>query len=663
MKKWILGLSATAAVATPLIAVVSCGTHKEANKQTESTDKPEVVVDHAPTQTGVQPQRPAMLPQEGVATVATPEELAAKAQEAIALIDKGLAAQAAAAQVAEDNAYWNAHPSMKYVKQGAKEVLHHETMIEAIEAMDKTLSAQAEASRKAELEAIALHDRVEAQTQADAKEWNSMFRVDNILETAKGYLKYFLQDSSQKITNDQLAKFIFAIDDFVEAQEDGKDIILPFQVLAETLIELITPVQIPQLTPTIVTPQAIYGTDGKLVATHAYSDISNKAGDVVEVIKTLLLQKHSANELLKAESGGIVGFPAYNNLKAIQNDVRNILLQLFPAAEAEIKALPAEALYYAEKGGTVFGIKFQLLDYLLNPANKEVSHFSDFARAKWTRDEAETKFYDIDFVGTSNLARFNQNDYGQVANQDVAISNFLKALDKHIYAKTFGENISQEQFKSAISKFNPTIDNLENIKAVEWVLKAKGTVFTDATGVKYTITSAEVDKNDLTQVHLNLVAQGNQYTVPAMIERTIMGFKRPSDHSFDIVWTQLKDMIPATIVSASSQKTAANYWQNVAKNVVKLLEEKYPSLKSKLDATLVHLDVFDSPTKIFWGVDGQKGFLGMIKRLSAASFAEIKTHVADESSRGNQTYFTTRYTDSIKMVKDLLDALDAASKA
>lgn len=59
---------------------------------------------------------------------------------------------------------------MKYVKQGAKEVLHHETMIEAIEAMDKTLSAQAEASRKAELEAIALHDRVEAQTQADAKE-------------------------------------------------------------------------------------------------------------------------------------------------------------------------------------------------------------------------------------------------------------------------------------------------------------------------------------------------------------------------------------------------------------------------------------------------------------------------------------------------------------
>lgn len=59
---------------------------------------------------------------------------------------------------------------MKYVKEGAKEVLHHETMMEAIEAMDNTLAAQAESARKAELEAIALNDRVEAQAKADAQE-------------------------------------------------------------------------------------------------------------------------------------------------------------------------------------------------------------------------------------------------------------------------------------------------------------------------------------------------------------------------------------------------------------------------------------------------------------------------------------------------------------
>lgn len=535
-----------------------------------------------------------------------------------------------------------------------------------IEDLDRTLDAQATANRNAELEAKEAYRLVHEQMALDQQEWDSMFRVDNILKTANGYLKFFLQEGMTQINNAQLSKFIFAIDDFVEAQDTNTRILETYQVLAETLIDIITPKPIAQLTPTIIAPEAVYTTDGKLVATHAEEQIANKAGDVVEVIKTMLLQKHSANELLKAESGKYVGFPAYNNLKNIQEDIRNILLTVFPSAEREIKALPAEALYYAEKGASVYGIKFQLLDYLLNPANKDVVHFSNFAKAKWTRDEAQAKFYDIDFVGTSNLDQFDHNDYGQNANQDVRITNFLKALDAHIFAKSFGENLSQTNFAEAVSKFAPTVENSANTKAVEWALNSKNTVFNGENGSKFVVSSAEVDKTDMTLVHVKFIAFGNQNTIPMYIERTISGFKKPSDHSFDIVWSHLKETLPASIINVSSQKSAPNHWQNVARGIVKFLEEKYPALKSQLDATLANLDGWESPTKMFWGFDGSKGFLGMIKDLSATSFAEIKSHIKDEIVHynvGNRKYFDAKYSASITMASNLLDALEKASQA
>lgn len=93
-------LGATATVATPVVAVVSCGSTKkntEQHKETTNTQKPQVVVDSATHNQGTEIA--------GLPGVVSPEDLAAKAQEAIALIDKGLAAQAAAAKVAEDNAY------------------------------------------------------------------------------------------------------------------------------------------------------------------------------------------------------------------------------------------------------------------------------------------------------------------------------------------------------------------------------------------------------------------------------------------------------------------------------------------------------------------------------------------------------------------------------
>lgn len=587
-------LGATATVATPVVAVVSCGSTKkntEQHKETTNTQKPQVVVDTATHNQGTEIA--------GLPGVVSPEDLAAKAQAidaqikaAIASFDKAVLAmeekidadQEAEIQrrheehAKETSAYdaQFANPLKQEKIQTAEEIskhLAHEEEMTKQEAEEQTEydelkaqqeSAERQARHQAEIDAqnlidfnnaadlefesikeVANHERHEAELLAqDAaiKAASDVSLSAHILVKAieihkAGALATPTQlESLKNLVSDldnKIAMFIGENGEF-EALKDSMSNV-------SRLIENIKLNAIPSGIPVpVATSQPVPEIYVQKTPEHNEQwklGMTFHAGSFVNEFKTLLLSKFTADQLTRAEHNDIFGnapasFFAYKNLGEIQAFIRSTLINYFPLLKNDINALTGDALFYAEHGGSNYGINFQLLNYLLNPENANKATFSEFTRAKW--DQMGTYHSGATFeghlIGQSNLGSWDNNN-----TYDNEIKNLLAKLDTQVAVNPNPTEYNASNFDEAVELFKMgTFENHTNEPAIKWIGETIGKQFGGEHGVKFQLISAHVDPTDASKAICQFTSIAT-WAVPKTFELTISGFKvssAPAPHDF-----------------------------------------------------------------------------------------------------------------------------------
>lgn len=773
MKKWILGLSATAAVATPLIAVVSCGTHnKEEKKSTESTDKPEIVVDHAPTQTGVAIERPAKLPNGEVQTVATTEEVEKHAEVLQSVIDafnkafddykarrdaedlaqeeldKQLEARHQAHQdaLAEYNSQFiksDKEDKIQNAEQVAKHLEHEALINKEIEAEEsEAAERQAELDHQAKVEEhqkeVAAYElqlfndadylenqdiksqldhqahvaqmEKEAEAERQEAEWFAEQQRQELehqheleaqeLDTYNNYMDLRMQqlqeaarhqahEAAIKAEEDAIAAAskvsstahnlvrsiskgalatptqfrtlvttLADLDDQIESFVPDFDEIKSLTSKIESITDEISKNQAPTLKTlvapelsTLAAPARIYEVKAPEHNAQYKLGMTFHAGNFVKEFKDILLSKYTAAQLTQASSGKTMGFFAVNKLDEIQKFIRQTLLDFFPLLKNEINALPADVLYYAERGDDYYGIRFNLLNYLLNTDNGNKSTFSEFVRADWDQmgsHHSGAKFEGY-LIGQSNLGKWDieksyypngQDDNGAAYDAFVEskVTNFLKALDTQVAVNPDPMSNSQSTFNDAVETFKTTTTGnmFSNTVANDWVKTAKGTVFIGINGVQFYLNSAVVDQNDPSKVICEFTAVAS-WATPIKITRVLEGFKTVSPRSFDGIWGKI-------IAIVGEVKTIYTNSSSYINNVKSLLSSTYPELANTINSL---------PNTVFGGAAGGGLISVFAKSHDVKSFIEMLS-----SSRMLGVNYETK-----TQVTNLIKALDAASKA
>lgn len=442
---------------------------------------------------------------------------------------------------------------------------------------------------------------------------------------------------------DQANKNVLSAISAIEANK------IPNAPIVEPIVEpALPPVVVPQLAPKIapsVSAEWIYA--------HTFH-----AGDFAREFSSEFLANFSAQQLTQAKSYG--NYFAFKHLEEIQNTIRSIFLKHFPLLTDEFNEFVKDGndvLYYAEDGRDNYGIRFNLLNYLLNPENFNKGTFSEFTRASWDQMGSHVGQFNGYNVGQSHLGDWtidhkHGNEYDKFFSEK--LDTFFKSLDSNIASNPQWETHNQDTFNQSVDAFKAQqFENKLGVTALSWASTAKGLVFKGENDVEYVVLSALPDASDPSIVNCVFTTRAS-WVLPQTFTKSFGGFKTVDIKSFEAVWPKLKALVGNDSDAQLKAKIA---------EFKEILSTTYPQLRSQIES---QADV----DGVLW-----IGIMRMIQRENVKAFVDLKNLGLHD---GTKTIFYTPHFDdyfypgktnnsAIKPARAaaqaLFDKLEAASKA